>query len=72
MTAPVSLAEIKGLNRADCGYIHLRQKERDALVELAEAYLAVREDGQEIIYCDGPEQRAKRARLALAAKGVRP
>ena len=72
---PVSLAEIKarkftvvgGRGPDRYGYVILvSPEERDAIVELAEAYLAVRD------LKDERERGRAEARLALAAKGVRP
>lgn len=75
MTAPVSLAEMRKLaeKTCPCCYPTLSRGDLLALVELAEAYLAVRDDSPEVVYSgETQEQRAKRARLVLAAKGVRP
>ena len=67
MTAPVSLAEIKARKASlVSGLIPMTEEERDRLVELAEAYLAVRD------LKDERERGRAEARLALAAKGVRP
>lgn len=70
MTAPVSLAEIKArrftLLDGPRYAVLVSPEERDALVELAEAYLAVRD------LKDERERGRAEARLALAAKGVRP
>lgn len=77
MTAPVSLAEIKA--QVPRPYVLLKVTERDALVELAEAYLETRPGIHDSCrpQCKNPDacedrRVAASARLALAAKGVRP
>lgn len=80
MTAPVSLAEIKakgldfGSFFGDAGYVRLTHEERDALVELAEAYIAVRDLDKRPkgMGFGGFEAAQAHERLALAAKQVRP
>lgn len=73
MTAPVSLAEIKARKASlVSGLIGMTEAERDRLVELAEAYLAVREAG--LVRPIGGEPRdveARLARLVRAAQAVR-
>lgn len=79
MTAPVSLAEIKAeIVAAGCGCPCETCKAMRCLaplVELAEAYLAVRaleRSANRVSDLTKPELRKAERRLALAAKGVRP
>lgn len=75
MSAPVSLGQIKERGAFPDGHVRLSQKERDALVELAESYLAVRaleRSANRVSDLTKPGLRKAERRLALAAKGVRP
>jgi len=72
VTAPVSLAEIKGRHVYGGATVYVWEHERDALVELAEAYLAVRDFDERPSGMGFVGEEAAQARLALAAKGVRP
>ena len=79
MTAPVSLAELRYSHSMaqDSPHGHHTSKVMNAfpaLVELAEAYLAVLDfdERQKGMGFGGEELQQAHERLALAAKGVRP
>lgn len=73
MTAPVSLAAIKARKASlVSGLIGMTEEERDRLVELAEAYLALCDQNSQPWKFSADEHGAARDRLALAAKGVAP